>query len=201
MANEGRRSRTGNARSFFGELQRALRALLPEDIWLVKVDRSPEGFDARRHATARRYRYLVGCDEGARSPFRRPYEWALGRPLDRDLLHAACAPISGEHDFRGFCAVGQDKPHYLCTVTSAEWRERANGEGFIFEIEANRFLHNMVRFLVGTMVDVARGRRPAEDVSRILAEKNNKNASPPAPPEGLYLLGARYPIIDEVIVQ
>ena len=84
-------------------------------------------------------------------------------------------------------------------MTTAEWRERANGEGFIFEIEANRFLHNMVRFLVGTMVDVARGRRPLEDVSRVLAEKNNKNASPPAPPEGLYLLGARYPQIDEVI--
>ena len=57
----------------------------------------------------------------------------------------------------------------------------------------------MVRFLVGTMVDVARERRPLEDVSRILTEKNNKNASPPAPPEGLYLLGARYPQIDEVI--
>jgi tRNA pseudouridine38-40 synthase len=181
------------------ELQRALRALLPEDMWVVKVDRSPDGFDARRHATSRRYRFVIGCDDGSRSPFRRPYEWALARTLDRDLLNAACAPISGEHDFRGFCAVGQDKPHFLCTVTTAEWRERVAGEGFIFEIEANRFLHNMVRFLVGTMVDVARERRPPEDVSRILADKNNKNASPPAPPEGLYLLGARYPQIDEVI--
>lgn len=181
------------------ELQRALRALLPDDMWIARVCEAPEGFDARRHATSRRYRYVIGCDDQARSPFRRPFEWALGQPLDQNLLHEASTPIRGEHDFRGFCAVGQDKPHYSCSVTTAEWRERANGEGFIFEIEANRFLHNMVRFLVGTMVDVARGRRPLEDVSRVLAEKNNKNASPPAPPEGLYLLGARYPQIDEVI--
>jgi tRNA pseudouridine38-40 synthase len=183
------------------ELQRAVRALLPEDMWLVKLGRSPDGFDARRHAIARRYRYLVGCDEGARSPFRRPYEWPLGRPLNYDLLSSACSPIAGEHDFRGFCAVGQDKPHYRCTVTAAEWRERVDGEGFIFEIEANRFLHNMVRFLVGMMVDVARERRPLADMSRVLAEKSNKNASPPAPPEGLYLLGARYPQLDEVTDQ
>ena len=181
------------------ELQRALRALLPDDMWVMKVGRAPEGFDARRHATSRRYRYIIGCDDAACSPFRRPYEWALGRPLDCQLLHAACAPITGEHDFRGFCAVGQEKQHYRCIVTTAEWHERGNGEGFIFEIEANRFLHHMVRFLVGTMVDVARGRRSEQDVSRLLVEEHNKNASPPAPPEGLYLVGARYPQIDEVI--
>ena len=181
------------------ELQRALRALLPADMWVVKVGLAPEGFDARRHATSRLYRYVIGCDDAARSPFRRPYEWALGHPLDGQLLDATCKRIAGEHDFRGFCAVGQEKPHYCCTVSTAEWQERGNGEGFIFKIEANRFLHHMVRFLVGTMVDVARGRRPEQDVSRLLAEKNNKNASPPAPPEGLYLLGARYPQIDEVI--
>ena len=181
------------------DLQRALRALLPDDMWVVKVGRAPDGFDARRNATSRRYRYVLGCDDAARSPFRHPYEWALGCDLDRRLLDAACAPITGEHDFQAFCAVGQEKPHYRCTVSFAEWRERGNGEGFIFEIEANRFLHHMVRFLVGTMVDVARGRRPEQDVLRLLAEKNNKNASPPAPPEGLYLLGAQYPQIDEVI--
>jgi tRNA pseudouridine38-40 synthase len=175
------------------ELLRALRALLPGDMWVVQVGRAPDGFDARRHATSRRYRYIVGCDDAASSPFRRPYEWTLGRPLDQQLLEKAAASIIGEHDFRGFCAVGQEKPHYRCTVTTAEWQERGNGEGFIFEIEANRFLHHMVRFLVGTMVDVARGRRPEQDVSRLLAEQNNKHASPPAPPEGLYLLCARYP--------
>ena len=181
------------------ELLRALSALLPGDMRVVKVGRAPVDFDARRNATSRRYRYVVGCDNTAYSPFRRPYEWALGLPLDGQLLRDTCAMISGEHDFRGYCAVGQEKPHYRCTVTTAEWQERCDVEGFIFEVEANRFLHHMVRFLVGTMVDVARGRRPVLDVSRLLAEKNNKNASPPAPPEGLYLLGARYPQIDEVI--
>lgn len=183
------------------EVQRALRALLPDDMWVVRVGRSPAGFDARRHATSRRYRYIVGCDEASRSPFRRPYEWALGRPLDTALLAATSTYIIGRHDFRGFCAVGQEKAHYLCTVTEARWQERGHDEGFIFEIEADRFLHHMVRFLVGTMVDVARGRRDKQDMVQILGEKNNRNASPPAPPEGLYFMGARYPQIDEVIEQ
>lgn len=181
------------------ELLRALRALLPDDIWVQHVGRTPEGFDARRDATSRRYRYKVGCDEAAFSPFRRPFEWALGKPLDRHLIRESSVPLLGTHDFRGYCSKGQTKPHYMCNVTSAAWRERDNGQGFIFEIEADRFLHRMVRFLVGMMVDVARGRRPIQDVSRQLTEQSNEHASPPAPAEGLYLLGARYPQLEEVI--
>lgn len=183
------------------ELIRALRALSPKDIWVKTVGTTPDGFDARRHAISRRYRYVVGCDDAALSPFRRHFEWALGKPLDKTLIRKACEPLIGTHDFRGYSAKGQDKPHYLCNIISAEWRERGAGEGFIFEIEADRFLHRMVRFLVGMMVDVARKRRPIEDVFRLLAEQDNEHASPPAPPGGLYLLGARYSQIDEVIDQ
>ena len=180
------------------ELLRALRALLPPDMWAVRVGVAPGGFDARRHATSRRYRYVIGCDEAACSPFRRPFEWAIGRPLDGLLLRNACAAVNGEHDFRAFCAKGRERPHCRCNVSTAEWRKRDGGEGFIFEIEADRFLHHMVRFLVGTMVDVACARRPLEDVERLLAAKSNAGTSPPAPAEGLYLMGARYPQLDEV---
>lgn len=174
-------------------LHRALNALLPADVWVARVGRAPEGFNARRHATARCYRYVVGCDAAAQSPFRRPFEWALGQPLDRTLLDGAAAAFLGEHDFRAFSAVGQRKPHYRCRVTVSRWDARQNDEGFIFTIEADRFLHRMVRFLVGTMVDVARGRRPLADIGRLLGSTSNSDASPPAPPEGLYLVGARYP--------
>ena len=180
------------------ELLRALRSLLPSDIWVKKVVRAPEGFDARRHAISRRYRYVLGCDDAAFSPFRRPYEWSLGKPIDGDLLHEASLPLLGKHDFRGYSAKGQEKEHYNCNIATADWRERDDADGFIFEIEADRFLHRMVRFLVGMMVDVACGRRPVDDVTRVLTAENNEQASPPAPAAGLFLLGARYPQFNEV---
>jgi len=179
------------------ELLRALRALTPSDLWVTRVGAAPEGFHARRDARGRRYRYLVGCDDAAFSPFRRPYEWALGVRLDGGALAAGADALPGEHDFRAFAAVGQEKPHYRCTVTRAKWAARPDGQGFIFTIDADRFLHRMVRFLVGTMVDAARGRRPADDVARLLTRTDNREASPPAPPEGLYLVHVDYPQLDE----
>lgn len=175
------------------DLHRALNALLPKEIWVAEVGLAPAGFHARRDAASRRYRYVVGCDPACRSPFRHPFEWALGVPLDREALAAGAAALLGEHDFRGFSAAGQPKRHYRCNVLMARWEERANGEGFIFTIEADRFLHRMVRFLVGTMVDAARGRRPPSDIERLLKSETNAEASPPAPPQGLYFIGARYP--------
>lgn len=174
-------------------LHRALNALLPPDIWVQRVGHAPEGFHARRHATSRCYRYVVGCDQAAHSPFRRPFEWSLGEALDQGLLTAAAGQLLGEHDFRAFSAVGQSKPHYRCRVLVSQWDARPDAEGFIFTIEADRFLYRMVRFLVGTMVDVGRGRRPPSDIPRLLASTSNAEASPPAPPQGLYLAGARYP--------
>jgi len=178
-----------------GDLRRALNALLPRDIWVERVDGMEAGFDARRSATARRYRYLVATDEAGASPFRRPYEWALGRSLDLGLLQAAALALVGEHDFRGLAAAGAATAHYRCRVALAEWAPRADvGEGGVtFTIEADRFLHHMVRFLVGAMVDIALGRRPPSDFPRLLAATDNLAASPPAPPQGLYLVAVRYP--------
>jgi tRNA pseudouridine38-40 synthase len=174
------------------ELVRAINALLPEDVWAARVGAAPDGFDARRDARARRYRYVIGCDPASRSPFRHPYEWALGRPLDAELLAQTALEIAETHDFRAFSSVGQEKPHYRCAVTHATWRPRDAAAGYILEVEADRFLHRMVRFLVGISVDIAQGRRPAGDLRRLLAGTDNREASPPAPPEGLYLVRARY---------
>lgn len=174
-------------------LWRALNALTPPDMWVADVGRAPPGFHARRHATARRYRYVVGCDQAAASPFRRAFEWNLGRPLDHDALVDAARVFAGTHDFRAFSAAGQPKAHYRCSVTVADWQERPAAEGFIFTIEADRFLHRMVRFLVGAMVEVGLGRRPLRDLAALLGTTSNQDASPPAPPQGLYLVGARYP--------
>ena len=97
-------------------LRRALNALLPRDVWVERVYPMHPGFNARKSALARRYHYVIGTDDAAHSPFRRPYEWALGRGLDPAALAQAAAALVGEHDFRGLTAAGQVKPHYRSRV-------------------------------------------------------------------------------------
>ena len=175
------------------DIRRAGNALLPRDVWIESVHAMLPGFDARRDATARRYRYVIGTDDASRSPFRRSYEWPLARPLDLAALAAAAAVLPGEHVFRGLAATGAASPDYRCRVALAEWAPRTDGAGVTFTIEADRFLHRMVRFLVGVMVDIALDRRPADDMQRLLGASDNQAASPPAPPEGLYLVSVTYP--------
>jgi len=174
-------------------LRRALNALLPRDCWVEQVRAVSPGFHARRSAQARRYRYDIGTDAAAASPFRHRFEWALARPLDLGALRSAATLLQGEHDFTAFAAKGQDKPHYRCRLGVAEWAERPAGRGVSFHVEADRFLHHMVRLLVGTMVDVGLGRRPLSDIDMLLGREDNQLTSPPAPPQGLYFVRAVYP--------
>jgi len=174
-------------------LGRALNALLPADCFATEVREARPGFHARTCATERRYQYLIGTDRLARSPFRRPFEWALGTPLELAPLAAAAARLVGARDFKAFSVQRAPRPHTRCEVRLAEWSRRAGGEGIRFEIRADRFLHHMVRMLVGTMVDVALARRPLADLDRLLAREPGVRTSPPAPAEGLYFVTASYP--------
>ena len=174
-------------------LRRAMNALLPEDIWVAEAHRMTPEFHPRRSATARRYGYLVGTDEAALSPFRRRYEWAVRHPLDADALHGEAQAVLGEHTFRAF-AVAHTAPvddHHRCVVQHAAWVPRDGG--WVFEVQANRFLHHMVRFLVGTMIDVAQGRRPRGTLARLLDAPDNAETSAPAPARGLSLRAVTYP--------
>lgn len=174
-------------------LRRALNSLVPPDIWVADAADAPPGFHARFTATARRYTYYVGTDDASASPFRRPYEWAVRDPLDRAALDASAGALLGEHRFYGFAVRGTAPPgdEHRCTITVASWRERSGGLEFV--IEANRFLHHMVRFLVGTMVDVASGRRSLASFTALLDADDNRAVSPPAPAHGLFLDHVTYP--------
>jgi len=174
-------------------LGRALNALLPRDCWVESVHPMRSGFHARKSAVSRRYRYDIGTDGASASPFRRPFEWALARPLDLGALRAAASLVQGEHDFRAFAAKGEPKSHYRCRLAVAEWAERPEGKGVSFHVEADRFLHHMVRMLVGTMADIGLGRRPLSDIDLLLKRGDNQPTSPPAPPQGLYFVTATYP--------
>lgn len=181
------------ARWTAASLRRALNAVLPDDVWVAAAHDMAPSFHARFDATARRYSYRVGLDESAWSPFRRRWCWPMGRGLALDRLRDAAAHLVGRHAFRGFAVRGTapaDDDH-VCVVSAADWTR--DGPDAVFTIEANRFLHHMVRFLVGTMVDIARDRRPASDLPRLLAASVNDEVSPPAPPGGLCLERVAYP--------
>ena len=174
-------------------LRRALNALLPRDVWVAAAHDMRSEFHARYDATARRYSYYVGTDELAYSPFRRRWEWPVQHSLDRARLDDAAAAIHGEHRFLAFAVRGTAPPNdeHRCTIHHAAWRDRPGG--LVFEIEANRFLHHMVRFLVGTMIETAAGNRPADSVSVLLGATDNLETSAPAPANALFLDAVVYP--------
>jgi tRNA pseudouridine38-40 synthase len=174
-------------------LRRALNAVVPADVWVAAAHEMRDEFHARYSATARRYRYVVGLDGEAASPFRRRWEWAYRRPAHAELLATEAEALVGEHAFFAFAVRGTAPSHddHRCHVREAVWRERPGGVAF--DIEANRFLHHMVRYLVGTMLDVASGRREPGTTARLLAASDNREVSPPAPAHALYLERVAYP--------
>ena len=117
----------------------------------------------------------------------------MRQPLERSRLNDAAVALHGEHRFLAFAVRGTAPPNdeHRCTIHHAEWRDRPGG--LVFEIEANRFLHHMVRLLVGTMIDLATGRRAPESFSTLLTAENNLETSAPAPANALFLDVVRYP--------
>ncbi len=175
------------------DLRRGMNALLPEDCWVAACQEMKPGFHARKSAASRRYRYVLGTDPASRSPFRRRFEWALGESVNAPALEQAAAQLVGEHDFTGFSVRSSPREHKRCRILECHWHQRPEGLGQTLDIRADRFLHHMVRMLVGTMVDIARGRRSAADLTAILRSEPEVRTSPPAPPEGLYFVAAEYP--------
>lgn len=173
-------------------LRRAMNALLPHDVWVSGAWVVAPDFHPRYDATRRAYVYRVGLVEEAKSPFHARWCWPLARPVELESMRAAAAQLLGDHSFLSFAKAGQEERGDRCIVYGAEWREWS-GLGIEFHIAANRFLHHMVRYLVGTLVAVGLGHRPASDVARLLRPGPGMETSPPAPPEGLFLRAVDYP--------
>ena len=174
------------------ELARSLNALLRGTIWVRNIEPVPDGFHPRYHAVARSYEYRIGTAPLAASPFHRRWCWPLCRHLDLDAANRAAHLLTGKHEFRAFAKSGQPQRGYACHVSNARWRPW-NDLGVAFEITANRFLHRMVRYLVGTTVDIARGRRKEEEMALLLSGNTELRTSRPAPPQGLFLTRVEYP--------
>ena len=174
-------------------LRRSMNAILPDDVWIAAAFEMREDFHPRYSAVSRSYSYYVGTDDFASSPFRRTTELVWKKPLELKRLVAAASAIEGEHCFRAFAVKGTapEKDDHRCTVSRAAWRER-NG-GLVFEIRSDRFLHHMVRFLVGTMLEIGEGRREPDAIAELLTQEDNSQVAQPAPPHGLFLERVEYP--------
>ena len=171
-------------------IQRALNRALRPGIVVRSVDIAPAGFDARRSATARHYRYRV-LNQPLPDPFRAGTTWHVAAPLDLAAMRLACDPLLGEHDFSSFCRSPAPEVSLVRVVRDAHWVE-AGDRVLQFEISASAFCHQMVRSLVGTLVDVGRGKTRAGELTGILAARSRAAASQPAPPHGLCLWAVDY---------
>ena len=180
-------------------ISRRLVKLLGPAVVVRSLEVAPDGFHARFSATGRHYRYWV-LNRPASDPFLRHTAWWVPEPTPLDLpaMRLACDPLIGEHDFTSFCrrvpvGPGEEDKELVRRVRSAEWLDL--GDGILrFDVSANAFCHQMVRSIVGTLVDVGRGRRKAGDVVGILDARDRRAASNPAPPHGLCLWAVDYPI-------
>jgi len=170
-------------------LLRRLNRLLAPEIVIRSAAVADGGFDPRRQATGRRYRYTV-LHRPLPDPWLADTAWWVPAPLDLRTMRAGCDPLLGEHDFSSFCRK-QGDASLVREVREAEWTDLGGGL-LRFEVEASSFCQQMVRALVGTLVDTGLGRRTAADVGFALRSRDRARAGQVAPPHGLCLWEVSY---------
>ncbi len=171
-------------------MQRALNSLLPRDIVIKEIEEAEDGFHARKHSKGKVYEYRI-LNRNLRSAFHRGYIWHITQKLDLMEMKKATQRLIGEHDFSAFRTVGSPTRTAVRKVIRAEWK-RGRDSLIRFEIEANGFLKQMVRGIVGTLVEVGRGKINAAEFQKILDSKDRKKAGPTAPARGLFLKEVKY---------
>lgn len=194
-------------------LRRAINANLPPDVAVLKTAEAPEGFHPISHARRKRYRYAIH-DGPVRDVFQRRYAWHYRRGrLDAEAMRRAAVALLGTHDFSSFETAGAKRATSVRTISDISVRRGragnklpspvgrgAGGEGrvgqgddsIVIEVEADGFLYNMVRTIVGTLVEVGCGKRPETWPGEVLRSMDRRVAGPTAPPQGLFLVRVEY---------
>ena len=160
-------------------IQRALNSLLPHDIVIQKVEEVDEGFHARKHSKSKVYEYRI-LNRHLRSAFHRGYVWHIPQKLDLTEMKKATQILVGEHDFSAFRTVGSPTRTTVRRVIRAEWKRGRDGL-IRFEIEANGFLKQMVRSIIGTLVEIGKGRMEAEEIREDPKFQRQKRSRPHCP--------------------
>lgn len=171
------------------EIRDYLNRYLPDDIAVLKVQQASPRFHARYNAIGKTYQYT--CFDGVvKNVFERKYMWRLDQSPDIERMKEAAEVLLGEHDFRNFCVNPRMKKSTVRKVDKL-LIER-NGDKIVFSIHGSGFLQNMVRIIVGTLIEVGCGRLEKEDVLRALEAKDRQKAGPTAPPQGLCMMQVDY---------
>lgn len=172
--------------------QRALNAVLPDDIAVVAAERVDESFHARFSARRKQYRYTV-MHRPFPSPTRQRSSWHIARPLQEPRMRRAAAALIGVHDFLAFRAADPThRPTDLTVCRLTQCAIRRSGDLVMFELTSDRFLKYMVRTIVGTLIEVGLGARRPDEVASILEGKDRRHAGRTAPPHGLTLVAVEY---------
>lgn len=166
-----------------------LNRILPADIVIFSIYEVPVEIHARFSAISRKYEYHIIT---RKDPFLNPLAWFVPHQLNMDAMNEAAAVLLQYTDFTSFAKLHSDAKTNLCKVSSAFWEQK--NHLLIFHIEADRFLRNMVRAIVGTLVEIGKGKLTVDDMHRIISEKNRCAAGQSVPAQGLYLVDVKYPI-------
>ncbi len=170
------------------DLASKLNRMLPPDIVIHRVIPVRDDAHARFSATSRTYQYHVIT---RRNPFLRHYTYHFTQPLDFDLMNKAASRLFDYTDFTSFSKLHTDVKTNNCRIMYAQWEH--NGDEWVFTIRADRFLRNMVRAIVGTLLDVGRGAISIDDFCRIIERKDRQAAGASVPGNALFLTDIQYP--------
>jgi tRNA pseudouridine38-40 synthase len=169
------------------ELLHKLRQIIAPDIGILNIRAVSPDFHARFSAQSRSYVYQI---QFRNNPFTQRFSFLFLGEIDISLMNISCSDLVGEHSFSAFCKGNPSGEHYRCRVTEAHWKESA--EGISFHITANRFLRNMVRAIVGTQLDIGRGRISREEHQKLISGGTRSEAGISVPAKGLFLTEVTY---------
>ena len=176
------------------DLRQKLNSFLPFDISILKILPVVSRAHARFDATQRRYQYHI---HQVKDPFRHEVSLFFDKKLDLQTMHEAAVLLLGEHDFQCFSKTHTDVNNFNCAVNAAQWEQ--DGPNLVFNVSANRFLRGMVRAIVGTMLDIGKGKTSLDQFREIIESKDRKAAGAAAPAKGLFLMEVSYP--DHIFLQ
>lgn len=162
-----------------------LNCVLPHDIAIMRIERS--GLHARFDAKYREYKYYI---QRRKDPFRTNYAWLITPPLDLEAMQRASKLLLEYTDFTSFARLHSDNKTNICHISRIDWQ--VTQDAIVFTVGADRFLRGMIRAIVGTLVDVGRGKLSVEDFREIILQQNRAKASAAAPPQGLFLTDVKY---------